>query len=301
MRLKKILSIILVILTLSTTIFSSSCSYNVLTKEEVEALFETDGMFNYCMITEKLSQEKANENYYVLCDQKQEILPKIVYVPAYFNKKIISRISLDSSNLDLIKNYGNWRPVWKPTFYGVETLHIPCTISLYAEELFSEVKTIFLTANNIEDFSFRSFYSYENCQKIFLTRKAFDIFSETINGNVDERKITNEYQITNSRFILEYFINTQIVFQKANTTFYFNYEESLNEDIFFINDFERGEKIENTPYEPIREGYKFKGWYKEPECVNAWNFEEDRLPAPEYYENGELKYVETCLYAKWEK
>ncbi|MBQ7339903.1 MAG: InlB B-repeat-containing protein [Clostridia bacterium] len=88
---------------------------------------------------------------------------------------------------------------------------------------------------------------------------------------------------------------------RANTTYYFNYEESPNEDIFFINDFERGEKIENTPYEPTREGYKFKGWYKEPECVNAWNFEEDRLPAPEYYENGELKYVETCLYAKWEK
>ena len=81
----------------------------------------------------------------------------------------------------------------------------------------------------------------------------------------------------------------------------FNYEGSPNEDYYFINDFERGGLIENTPYEPFREGYEFCGWYKESECITKWDFTTDVLPSPTYDENGELEYVETKLYAKWNK
>ena len=89
--------------------------------------------------------------------------------------------------------------------------------------------------------------------------------------------------------------------QIANTSYIFNYENAPNEGYFFINDFERGGLIENTPYEPIREEYIFDGWYKEPECINEWNFEEDRLPETLYNENNEEVYQETKLYAKWIK
>lgn len=89
------------------------------------------------------------------------------------------------------------------------------------------------------------------------------------------------------------------VLQKANTSYMFNYEGAPNEGYFFINDFERGGKIEKTPYDPQREGYVFAGWYREPECINVWNFEQDTLPAAEHDENGELIYTETKLYAKW--
>ena len=85
----------------------------------------------------------------------------------------------------------------------------------------------------------------------------------------------------------------------ANTAYLFNYEEAPNEGYFFINDFERGGQIENTPYEPFREGYTFGGWYKEPECQNAWNFDQDTLPEAEYDEDNNLIFVETRLYAKW--
>ena len=57
--------------------------------------------------------------------------------------------------------------------------------------------------------------------------------------------------------------------------------------------------IEDTPYKPTREGYEFAGWYKEPECETPWNFETDTLPDPEYKEDGELIFIETKLYAKW--
>ena len=92
-------------------------------------------------------------------------------------------------------------------------------------------------------------------------------------------------------------IETQIYV--ANTSYMFNYEGEPNEGYFFINDFERGGAIEDTPYEPRREGYTFAGWYKEPECVNAWDFTKDTLPAAEYDEEGNLLFVETKLYAKW--
>ena len=55
--------------------------------------------------------------------------------------------------------------------------------------------------------------------------------------------------------------------------------------------------------------YEFAGWFKEPECVNFWNFEVDIVPTKEYtpgYPIGNSKkdkenyiYKETALYAKW--
>ena len=43
------------------------------------------------------------------------------------------------------------------------------------------------------------------------------------------------------------------------------------------------------PSPPTRAKHKFVGWYKEPACVNVWNFATDVVP---YY---------TTLYAKWSK
>ena len=89
---------------------------------------------------------------------------------------------------------------------------------------------------------------------------------------------------------------------KANVNYHFNYDNAPNEDYFFINDFEWGGLIEDTPYEPIRKGYTFAGWYKEPKCVNAWDFEKDTLPTATYNEEGYVtNHTVTHLYAKWTK
>ncbi len=102
-------------------------------------------------------------------------------------------------------------------------------------------------------------------------------------------------------FYHDYKANYRFIIKKANTSYLFNYEEAPNDGYFFINDFEYGKKIENTPYEPMREGYTFGGWYKEAECKNEWNFDEDKLPEAEYDEEGNVEFVETKLYAKWIK
>ncbi|EHQ8840285.1 BspA family leucine-rich repeat surface protein, partial [Enterococcus faecalis] len=46
--------------------------------------------------------------------------------------------------------------------------------------------------------------------------------------------------------------------------------------------------VVEKPTDPTKEGYTFGGWYKEAECITAWNFDTDKMPA------GNI-----TLYAKW--
>lgn len=96
--------------------------------------------------------------------------------------------------------------------------------------------------------------------------------------------------------------------EQANVSYYSNYENG--ENYYWIDDCDYGSKIEFIPPEPIRVGYTFGGWYKETECINLWDFDNDTLPEEktelkEIYPNGELAevpiYQETILYAKWLK
>ena len=89
----------------------------------------------------------------------------------------------------------------------------------------------------------------------------------------------------------------------SNVSYFNNFETEENNGYYWIDDWEYGSKIEFIPPEPEREGYTFGGWYKEPECINKWNFESDVLPEErtEMNEEGEeeVVYQETRLYAKW--
>ena len=90
---------------------------------------------------------------------------------------------------------------------------------------------------------------------------------------------------------------------RANVSYYYNYEREDGEAYYWIDDYDYGGVIEFVPPAPEREGYEFGGWYAEPECVTAWDFESDTLPAEKTAtnENGEEEtvYQETILYAKW--
>ena len=88
----------------------------------------------------------------------------------------------------------------------------------------------------------------------------------------------------------------------ANVSYLYNYENPYehapNDGYYWIDNYNYGERIEYIPEAPVREGYTFGGWYKEAECINAWDFATDVLPEAQY--NGEeAVYQETRLYAKW--
>ena len=132
---------------------------------------------------------------------------------------------------------------------------------------------------------------------VFIPALGYD---ESLQNAIKE---CDHIELNNSYSSLKYSPDSEqvITVYKANTAYMFNYEGAPNENYYFVNDFERGGLIENTPYEPYREGYTFLGWYKDSDCTEIWDFETDTLPVATYNENGELEFVETRLYAKWSK
>ena len=70
---------------------------------------------------------------------------------------------------------------------------------------------------------------------------------------------------------------------------FLNYEEN---NYYYIDYYENGEKVMYIPPEPQRDGYSFGGWFKESDCINQWDFDTDILQLNE--EAQEVK-----LYAKW--
>ena len=88
-------------------------------------------------------------------------------------------------------------------------------------------------------------------------------------------------------------------FWLSNCNYLYNYAGAKNDGYYWSDNYDYGEKITYVPQNPEREGYIFGGWFKEPECVNVWNFDIDTLPEAQYNEEGEALYQETRLYAKW--
>ena len=76
---------------------------------------------------------------------------------------------------------------------------------------------------------------------------------------------------------------------KANVSYYLNYGEN---NYYYIDYYENGEKIIYIPPIPQRDGYTFGGWFKEAECINQWIFDTDTLQISE-------EIQEVKLYAKW--
>lgn len=95
------------------------------------------------------------------------------------------------------------------------------------------------------------------------------------------------------------------LYEEANVVYKLNYETTGRD--FYDLDSTLGSLIK--PQDPTREGYIFKGWYTEPECINEWDFENDEVTSKsslqEIIEDGETKrysvIVKTYLYAKWEE
>ena len=128
--------------------------------------------------------------------------------------------------------------------------------------------------------------------------KAIIITNEFIRGSVSPAKI----YYSNMQY-LSFSAHSQEYNGRANVSYFYNYDIEENYGYYWIDDWDYGGKIEFIPPEPEREGYTFGGWYKEPECINKWNFETDVLPEErtEVNEEGEEEviYQETKLYAKW--
>ena len=85
-------------------------------------------------------------------------------------------------------------------------------------------------------------------------------------------------------------------YKSANVIYFMNDD---TDEAFFVDDCD-GTKVNVIPPNPYRDGYEFKGWYKEKECINSFDFENEIIPEKEYDEKGNYVLKETNIYAKWE-
>ena len=106
------------------------------------------------------------------------------------------------------------------------------------------------------------------------------------------------YVVPNQYYISHQFCLNDEDIVSANIAFLFNYDCHPNQGYFFVDYVEESGTVIQPPYTPKREGYTFAGWYKESECINAWNFDTDVVTI-EFDEEGNRIYEEICLYAKW--
>lgn len=143
--------------------------------------------------------------------------------------------------------------------------------------------------------------SFMHCPRlnkvIMLDKNGLDMYDDREGINIFI--ISNEYSLADYGFnnFYQYIFPVNVYF--ANVSFMYNYEQAENNGYYWIDDLDYGTRIEYVPENPEREGYTFGGWYKESECVNEWNFETDTLPEQVLTDDGEEKYQETRLYAKW--
>ena len=151
----------------------------------------------------------------------------------------------------------------------------------------------------------------ENLKKIFLTSNVQIINARFIGKAIQSLKyegtmfILNTSSWSGEKAYKSSYATTSISI-RANVSYFYNYENAPNDNYYWIDNYDYGEKIEFIPPEPTREGYIFDGWYKESECISKWDFEVDRLPnylfdegTPADPENYRPIYQETKLYAKW--
>ena len=258
--------------------------------------FENDGTFVYY-------EERDDEKGYSLCGQVNLNLGDNVYIPPYFNGKPVTTFGCCWWNSPWDMSDTEERIL--PLFYDVKNLYFSYLFAelnyhngvfeaYYVQNLTNSFvydvengpDNIFIPNINTYEGELVSLLRAYRANKCYITQKVFD---EVKNNSVKTKECVYKMNLEGFDF------------QVANTTFRFNYDYkgSPNEDIFFINDFERGGLIEKVPYKPTRDGYEFAGWYKEPMCINKWDFEKDTLTETKYDEDGELIFVETKLYAKW--
>lgn len=271
---KKLIATIIAVLSFAAAVCLSGCKFDF--KSEYQTIQEEsikDGCFQYYYV------EKVDR--YAIVGDGDEPCPETVVIPAYYNDKEAGPYYTIS---------GFYPYTIGPTLKGTKTVYYPYTCNL----LFSND----MRFNTSETKPTKVFYP-NNDTYSYLYGKIMYV------SPLGLRKIIDHYDEGYDDYVINGYLrilNTYTRYQIANTSFMFNYNDEPNGGYFFINDFERGGLIEDTPYEPMREGYTFGGWYKESACISKWDFETDKLPDAEYDENGYVtNFIETRLYAKWIK
>ena len=256
--------------------------------EKIRNGYEIDGYLKYYYLEEK--------DRYLIVGDIGEYNPKTMVIPAYYKGKEVQvgyRPRKDWSPKNFAPSLTNVSCVYFPFGNYDDSIDvIPVGNNLVLETIYYCVDWV-KTAERL----FRKKGSVDRV--LYCKYPAFLERKERMGMWLTETvSMENDYtMIVTVTIDLRDLYDYQYKIRVANTAYMFNYDGEPNGGYFFINNFGWGKKIDPAPYMPMRNGYEFKGWYKEPECINLWNFDSDTLPQEsEIGENPETK-----LYAGWEK
>lgn len=104
--------------------------------------------------------------------------------------------------------------------------------------------------------------------RIVIPFEVFDEYNNSDNGN---------------------YVQLRDYFEKSRVSFYYNYEGSPNDDLYWTS-YDKEEEMITKPTDPTRDDYQFKGWYYEKEGTTEFNFEDGNT----------ISITDVALYAKWE-
>ena len=252
--------------------------------------YKIDGCLKYYYLEEK--------DRYLIVGDIGEYNPETMVIPAYYKGKEVQ--------------VGNRsRKEWLPQRFSLSLTNVSCVYFPFGNYDDSIMDDVIPVGNNLVlETIYYCVDWVKTAERLFRKKGSVDRVLYCKYPAFLERKermgmwltetvsMENDYtMIVTVTIDLRDLYDYQYKIRVANTAYMFNYDGEPNGGYFFINNFDWGKKIDPAPYMPMRNGYEFKGWYKEPECINLWNFDSDTLPQEsEIGENPETK-----LYAGWEK
>ena len=258
--------------------------------EKIRNGYEIDGCLKYYYLEE--------EDRYLIVGDIGEYNPETMVIPAYYKGKEV-QVGYRS------------RKEWLPQRFSLSLTNVSCVYFPFGNYDDSIMDDVIPVGNNLVlETIYYCVDWVKTAERLFRKKGSVDRVLYCKYPAFLERKermgmwltetvsMENDYtMIVTVTIGLRDLYDYQYKIRVANTAYMFNYDGEPNGGYFFINNFDWGKKIDPAPYMPMRNGYEFKGWYKEPECINLWDFESDTLPQEsEIGENPETK-----LYAGWEK
>ena len=237
----------------------------------VTTLFSLFSVLTQCT-TEALNNKVSDENfYYEIIDENNiaigglKTYPEsgVVFFPERFENYTVSRLGF---SLGLGGN---------GSFYQRSNgENRPCIKRCYFPHTIKEVNSDYMHLSG------------ECVLKMFYCGEVTELWGLDDSGRDMEVYVPAEKYELFKEIQGKYFGGTLL---KANVSYHLNYDEN---NYYYIDYYENGEKILYIPPIPQRDGYTFGGWFKEAECINQWNFDTDTVQVSE--EIQEIK-----LYAQW--
>ena len=253
-----------ILITLLFTCLLVTCSSCVLFKDKKEQC--TDGIFKYELVYSRIVE------CYVMglteYGQKQSYL----IFPEFYNEHKVLNVGYDDSE-------GLWAQ------------------RLVGEFKSSELKRLYFNFGFEPNYASIQFATYDiylpNCYVVLWVSSSRDDLFSNHKGYIFGY---NAYK--NNNYVLS---TKEYISKIGNVSYMYNYEECPNDGYYWVDNYTNS-VIEFIPPVPIREGYEFKGWYKESECINIWDFDNDILGDDIIIDSYDsiTEYTGTYLYAKWE-